>query len=314
MSAAPASPVAATRAALPRPGSLGAWVLACRPKTLPVAVAPVLVGGAVASGYDSFRPTALGFAMLGALLLQIGANLANDVFDFEKGADDATRLGPTRAVQAGLLTPRQVRVGMAFVFALAVGVGAYLATVGGWPIIAIGVASILSAVAYTGGPYPLGYHGLGDLFVFVFFGPVAVIGTTYVASGATSLLASVASAAPGAISAAVLVVNNVRDHASDRRTGKRTLVARFGAGFGRAEYVVLLTLAQAAPVVAVVLGLAPVWALLSVATLPRSLRLVSTLHKTEEGPALNALLAETAQLMLAHAVLFSLGLVVARYR
>ena len=159
------------------------WMLAIRPKTLPAATAPVIVGGSLAYLSDGFRLGGFFVCLLVALLLQIGSNLANDVFDFEKGVDRAERLGPTRVTQSGMLTPNQVKSGMVVVFGISSVLGVYLIYEGGWPILILGVAAILSAVAYTGGPYPLGYHGLGDLFVFIFFGLAATTGTYYILVG-----------------------------------------------------------------------------------------------------------------------------------
>ena len=304
-----------------RPGSLRAWVLACRPATLTAALAPVLVGTAVAQAAGGARPGPALAALAGAVLIQIATNFANDVFDHEKGADTAERLGPTRATQAGLLTPRQVRAGMLATIALAAPIGLYLASVGGAPILAIGVFSILSGIAYTGGPYPLGYHGLGDLFVFVFFGLVAVCGTAFVQLDAVPPLAWLAAIPVGAIATAVLVVNNVRDRDTDVRAGKRTLAVRFGRRAGVVEYVLLLAVAYAVPVALAIeparrwafdgregAGAGALWALLPLLTIPAAARLARTLATTDGRP-LNACLAGTAKLLLAFAALFSAGVV-----
>ncbi|HEY3668754.1 MAG TPA: 1,4-dihydroxy-2-naphthoate octaprenyltransferase, partial [Polyangiaceae bacterium] len=203
-----------------RRGSLAAWVLASRPKTLSAAAVPVLVGTACASARGPVRwGTALA-SLLGALLLQVGANFANDVFDYEKGADTAARLGPTRAVQAGLISAKSMRRGMTLVFLAALALGLYLTSVAGPIILLIGCASIASAIAYTGGPYPLGYHGLGDVFVFVFFGLVAVCGTVFVELGSVPGLAIWCSLPVGALATAILVVNNLRDRETDLGAGK----------------------------------------------------------------------------------------------
>jgi len=291
---------------MPRPGSFGAWMLAARLKTLPVAVAPVAVGAALAHVGGLLQPWPALAALVGALLIQIGTNFANDVFDYEKGADDETRLGPLRAAQAGLLTPSALRRGMVTIFALAVGIGAYLVSVGGWPIIAIGVLSILSGIAYTGGPYPLGYHGLGDVFVFVFFGCVATMGTAFVAHGSVPAGAWLASFAVGALSTAVLVVNNVRDHETDVHAGKRTLVVRFGRRFGVVEYAVLLVVAFASTAL-LAWELGRPWALLSWLPLPLSIRLARAVA-VERGEKLNAVLAATAKLLLIVSALLVVGL------
>jgi 1,4-dihydroxy-2-naphthoate octaprenyltransferase len=240
-------------------------------------------------------------------MLQITSNFANDVFDHEKGADTHERLGPTRAVQAGLLTARQVRRGLAVTIALAFASGLYLTAVAGWPVVAIGLCSIAAAVAYTGGPYPLGYHGLGDLFVMIFFGFVAVCGTVFVQTGAVPPLAFLASLPVGAIATAVLVVNNVRDRETDVKAGKRTLAVRLGRRAGVVEYGALLTVAYAVPVALVVAFGRSRWALLPVVTLPLALRLARTLATTEGRP-LNACLVGTAKLLLVHGVLFAAGL------
>src|ERR1700722_14116893 len=286
------------------PGSLRAWVLAARPATLTAALVPVLVGTAVAhvSGGVHVGPALA--ALFGAFMLQITSNFANDVFDHEKGADTAERLGPTRAVQSGLPTPRQVRAGLLVTIALAVAAGLYLTAVAGWPIVVIGICSILAGVAYTGGPYPLGYHGLGDVFVMIFFGFVAVSGTVFVQTGAIPELAWLAAVPVGAIATAVLVVNNVRDRETDVKAGKRTLAVRFGRRAGVAEYAALCALAYAAPVIAVLALHRSPWALLPIATLPVALRLLRTLATTE-GKPLNACLVGTAKLLLFYGVLFA---------
>ncbi len=291
-----------------RPGSLRAWILAIRPATLTVGLSPVLVGAAVASSVGATRALAMVAALLGAIFLQIGSNLANDVFDHEKGADGPGRLGPLRVTQAGLLKPSAVRGGMVVAFALALTTGIYLTTVAGWPIVAIGLASIASAVAYTGGPYPLGYHGLGDVFVFVFFGLVAVCGTAFVATGGVPLLAWLAAVPVGSLATCVLVVNNVRDRETDLRAGKRTLAVRFGRRFGVAEYVVLVAAAYAVPVLLVAARISGPFVLLPLLTLPIAARLARTVARETDGPTLNRALASTARLLLFFSALFAAGL------
>jgi 1,4-dihydroxy-2-naphthoate polyprenyltransferase len=275
---------------------------------LTAALAPVLLGTAAAHAEGGFRPGPAIAALLGAVLIQIATNFANDVFDHEKGADTHERLGPTRATQAGLLTPKQVRTGMLVAISLAILPGLYLAIVGGWPVVVIGILSILSGIAYTGGPYPLGYHGLGDLFVLVFFGFVAVCGTAYVQMGSVPALAWIAAIPAGTLATAVLVVNNVRDRNTDAVAGKRTLAVRFGRSAGVIEYATLLSAAYTVPV-ALVAGGKPAWVLLPLATLPLAARLLRALL-TLEGRPLNAILAGTAKLLLLFAILFSAGLVI----
>jgi 1,4-dihydroxy-2-naphthoate octaprenyltransferase len=299
----------ATMKTLPSPGSLRAWVLAARPATLTAALCPVLVGTAVAQATGGLRAGPALAALFGACMIQIATNFANDVFDHEKGADTHERLGPTRAVQAGLLTPAEVRAGMIAAVALAVLAGMYLTAVAGWPIVVIGILSVLSGVAYTGGPYPLGYHGLGDLFVMIFFGFVAVCGTVFVQTGAVPPLAWLASVPVGAIATAVLVVNNVRDRETDVKAGKRTLAVRFGRRAGVIEYAGLFAIAYAAPVAAMAWLGCSRWVLLPLATLPLAVGLVRKVATTEGRP-LNACLAATAKLLLAYGALFAVGLVV----
>jgi 1,4-dihydroxy-2-naphthoate octaprenyltransferase len=290
-----------------RPGSARAWLLAARPATLTAALVPVLVGTAVAHASGGVRPGPAAAALFGAFMLQITSNFANDVFDHEKGADTHERLGPTRAVQAGLLTPAQVRAGLVVTIALALLSGAYLTAVAGWPVVAIGVASVISAIAYTGGPYPLGYHGLGDLFVMIFFGFAAVCGTVFVQTGAVPSLAWLAAVPVGAIATNVLVVNNVRDRETDVKAGKRTLAVRFGRRAGVIEYAALFALAYATPIAVVFWQHRGLIALLPLATVPLAHRLVRTLATTE-GKALNLCLVGTAKLLLFYGVLFAAGL------
>jgi 1,4-dihydroxy-2-naphthoate polyprenyltransferase len=296
----------------PAPGSIGAWVLAARPATLAVSLAPVAVGAAIAIAVPGGLVNALAIAAAawGAIWIQIGANFANDVFDFEKGADDESRLGPPRAAQLGLLSPRAMRWGMAVSFALAFVAGLYLTAVGGWVVVAIGIASILSAIAYTGGPYPLGYNGLGDVFVFLFFGLVAVAGTVWVGCGQLPAVTWLAASAVGALATCVLVVNNVRDFPTDRECGKRTVVVRFGRRFGIVEYAVLVVGAHLMPVAMLLSGMTGWPVLLGVITLPLGIGLLRRVARTK-GAALNPYLGATARLMLLQALMMSLGLVLA---
>lgn len=293
-------------------GILQTWLLAARPKTLPAAAAPVIVGAAVAISEDVFRLGPALAALLGALLIQVGTNLANDVFDFKKGADAVGRLGPLRVTQAGLLTPGQVMVGMSLTFGLAALLGVYLIAVSGWPILVVGLLSIAAGIAYTGGPFPLGYHGLGDLFVFLFFGLAAVCGTYYVQAQTLSAGALWAAIPMGALTTNILVVNNLRDIRTDRAVGKKTLAVRLGVQWTRIEYLLLLGLAYLAPILMWVLGVTTPWALaawLSLPWVPSPLRLVLR----EEGRTLNRGLAETARHELMYGLCFSVGLIIAQY-
>ena len=286
-----------------------AWILAARPKTLPAALAPVIVGTALAAadGQVAWLPAAA--AALGALLLQILSNFANDYSDFFRGADTPDRLGPVRVTSAGLMTPGERRWGMAVVIVLAGLVGLYLVWVGGWPILLIGVAAILAALAYTGGPFPFGYYGLGELFVLLFFGGAAVCGTYYLQTQGVTSTAIVASLAVGVLVTAILVVNNYRDLETDRRAGKWTLAVRLGRRGTQLEYALLLTAAYG-----LVWGLwlflhAGFWVLLPWLTAPLAVRLARTLARATDGPTLNRTLAETAQLGLWFSLLLALGLV-----
>jgi 1,4-dihydroxy-2-naphthoate octaprenyltransferase len=291
---------------LPRP-SLRTWLLATRPKTLAAGFVPVSVGTALAFGAGVGNALPALAALVGALLIQIGTNLTNDYYDFKKGADTAARLGPTRVTQAGLIAPRAVLGAAIASFALAFTVGIYLVSVAGLPILVIGLLSLLCGYAYTGGPYPLGYNGLGDLFVFVFFGLVAVGGTYYVQALALPPLAWLSGVPVGALAVGLLVVNNLRDAPTDAPVGKRTLVVRFGAAAGRAEYVLVLVLAFVTPVLLWALGLAGAPVLLPLLALPLAVPSLQGVF-TRSGAALNATLAQTARLLLVFGVLFALGL------
>lgn len=301
------APVAAAPKPVQRAGSLGAWLLASRPKTLSAAAVPVLVGTACASTRGQVKWGPAFAALAGSLLLQVGANFANDVFDFEKGADTAERLGPTRAVQAGLISARSMRRGMWLVFGLSLLIGLYLTSVAGPVILLIGCASIASAIAYTGGPYPLGYHGLGDLFVFVFFGLVAVCGTALVEIGQVPLLSLACSVPVGALATAILVVNNLRDRVTDLGAGKRTLAVRYGRGFALNQYRALLAISYLTPLVLAVSGSAPPEVLITLLSLPLALKTERAVTTTE-GRALNPLLASTAKLLAVFGLLFAIGL------
>jgi 1,4-dihydroxy-2-naphthoate octaprenyltransferase len=284
------------------------WLMAARPATLPASIVPVLVGTAASLHDDSFMLLPFLGTLAAAVLIQIGTNLANDLFDFEKGADTSQRLGPLRVTQSGLASPQQVRLAMTLSFATAVVIGLYLITVGGWPILAIGVFSIAAGIAYTGGPWPLGYHGLGDLFVFVFFGLVAVIGSAYLQTSTISLTALAAALPVGCTVTAILVVNNLRDLETDRRAGKRTLAVRIDAPLTRAQYVLLLVVPYVLVTGLVVRGVLPPACWLSWLTLPLALSLVRTVLRGAEGGGLNAVLKGTAQLHLFFGILLAGGL------
>lgn len=293
-----------------RPSALKTWWLAIRPKTLPAAASSVIVGTALV-WLESLVSVGPALAALGiALLLQIGSNLANDVYDDERGADTPDRLGPTRVTQAGLLTRRQVKTGMKLVLATAFVLGLYLTWVRGPLVLLIGIAAIVAAVAYTGGPYPLGYHGLGEVFVFLFFGLTAVVGTYWVQTGETSLLAWLMAVPVGLLITAVIVVNNLRDIEQDRVAGKRTVAVRIGVRATRAEYAACLLVAYLVVPLAVATGALPAMTLLTIVSAAlgwKAWRIVAT----NAGRPLNSALAITGQTTLAYSLLFALGVALA---
>lgn len=287
-----------------------AWLLASRPATLPAAVAPVIVGTACAEYVGQVRWLPALACLAGALLLQISANFANDLFDYRKGADTEERLGPTRAVQAGLLSQKEMALGTVAALLLALLVGLYLASVGGAVFVWVGLLAMASAVLYTAGPLPLGYLGLGELFVFVFFGPVAVVGTAFVQVLFVPRVSIWCGIALGALISSLLVVNNLRDIDTDRAVGKKTLAVRFGRTFSRFEYLLLLLAAAVVPIVLVVMEGAPAWVLLPLALAPLGWS-VSRQMFVLVGRELNKTLPATARYLLLFSLLLSLGLVVA---
>lgn len=284
------------------------WVLASRPATLPAAVAPVLVGSALAAVDDVFRLDAFVVILIAALAIQIGVNYANDLADAQRGADTDNRIGPQRAVASGLITPERMRVGVMAAFGVATLAGLYLIWLGGWVIAVIGVASIVAALAYTGGPFPYGYYGLGELFVFVFFGLAATVGTRYVYDRTAPSGAWWAGVAMGLLASAILVANNVRDEATDRTAGKRTLAVLLGGRANRLLYVAMISGAFASIAAAVVAGALPVWALLSMVAIPRAGLLCRTMLAGTSGPDLIGVLKGTARLQLVFAVLLVAGI------
>jgi 1,4-dihydroxy-2-naphthoate octaprenyltransferase len=288
--------------------ALSAWILAARPKTLTAAVAPVLVGTGLAAHGGVLAPGPAAAALLGAILIQIGTNLANDYYDFVRGGDTVERIGPVRVTQAGLLAPAVVRRGMLLVLGAALLPGVYLVAVAGWPIVWIGLASVACAVLYTGGPFPLAYHGLGDLFVLVFFGLIAVGGTYYVQALAWPVGAVVAGTGVGALSTALLVVNNLRDIETDARAGKRTLAVRLGRGGTRAEYVILLAVSIAVPVAGVVTLGWPLTALAPLAVTPLALGPLRAVLSAEDPRELIPALGGTARVLALYGALLALGL------
>ena len=287
--------------------------MAARPRTLPAAIAPVLVGTAAAIEWAGELPRTLGFlaALVGSTFIQIGTNLANDYSDARRGADAADRLGPVRVTSSGLVAPRRVLVATWLAFCVAVAAGIYLATVAGAVILAVGAVSILAGVLYTGGPWPYGYAGLGEPFVFLFFGLVAVNGSYYVQLEHLAWLPFGLSLAVGCLATAILVVNNVRDIDTDRRAGKRTLAVRIGRVEARGLYVGLIATAYVALILTLALNGGPWWAALGMLSAPLALRPARAVLTRTDGPALNRALAGTGSLLGAFSVATAAGLLIA---
>ena len=287
---------------------MGKWLLAVRVKTLPAAISPVILGTALSYHDGIFYHFIFFMTLLAAVLIQVGANFANDVYDFEKGSDRADRLGPQRATQSGLISPTDMKKAMWKIFALAIGVGFYLAYVGGWPIVIIGLASIAAGIAYTGGPYPLGYHGFGDIFVFLFFGLIAVPGTYYLQTGSVTEFSLWLGAVMGMLATAILVVNNLRDRDADIISGKKTLAVRFGKTFSKIQFIMLVMLPFVLP-----FHLWRQWNkmsfLLTLFTLPIAVHLIIQLFNNT-GADLNKVLASTARFLFIFTLLLSAGLII----
>ncbi len=290
--------------------ALRIWVAAARPRTLPIGAAPVLVGTALGARGGHLHVLAFIAALLGALLIQVGTNLSNDYSDARRGADSEDRLGPLRVTAQGLVPPRQVLIATWLSFGLAVLVGAYLIAVAGWGLLAVGAASIVAGIAYTGGPRPYGYEGLGELFVFLFFGLVAVTGSYYVQRKGLSWEAFALAVPVGLLAAAVLVVNNVRDLETDRRAGKRTLAVRIGRPRSRRLYAALVYGAFLLTPIAWLFGPLTPWVLLAWLALPLALANVRLVLSHSDGPSLNQALARTGMMELAFCVLLAAGTLV----
>lgn len=296
-----------TAQAAPQITPARAWLLASRPATLPAAAVPVLVGvGAALAEGATFKPLIFAVTLVCALFIQIGTNFANDYSDFHRGADHEGRLGPTRVTQSGLISQESVKRGIFVAFGIALLLGLYLAYVGGWPIIVIGVLSILSGLAYTGGPFPFGYHGLGDVFVFVFFGLVAVTGTAYLQSGTWSTFALLLSVPIGLLVTNILVVNNLRDRPTDIAAGKKTLAVRIGDRATRMQYALFVALAYITPLSRALVTESNRWLLLPWITLPFGIYLTSKVFSLS-GRDLNPILKKSGQLLLAYGVLLAIG-------
>jgi 1,4-dihydroxy-2-naphthoate octaprenyltransferase len=289
------------------PSPVRIWVMAARLRTLPAAIAPVLVGTSVAVQQGVFRPGPFAAALLGALFIQIGTNLANDYSDAKRGADAEDRVGPVRVTAGGLVPPRQVLVATYVTFGLAVVCGLYLVAVSGVELLFVGIASIAAGVLYTGGPRPYGYEGLGELFVFLFFGIVAVTGSTFAQLEAWPWESFVLAVPIGLLASAILVVNNVRDMDSDKRAGKRTLAVRLGRDRGRLIYALMIYGAYFVAPLPWLLGSLSPWLLLPWLTAPLAVKLVRSVRRHADGPTLNEALAQTGMLQLVFGLLLSAG-------
>jgi 1,4-dihydroxy-2-naphthoate octaprenyltransferase len=267
----------------------------------------VLVGTALAGTEGVFRPLAFVCALIGSVFIQIGTNLSNDYSDARRGADTEDRLGPVRVTAGGLMPPKQVLVGTYVAFGIAVAAGAYLIAIAGWQLLVVGAASILAGVLYTGGPRPYGYEGLGELFVFLFFGVVAVVGSYYVQTENLHWTAFALSVPVGLLVSAILVVNNVRDIETDRRAGKRTLAVRIGRDRARSLFTSMVVLAYVVPVGVWLAGGLSAWLLLVFASLPLVPPLVRTVYTRSDGPSLNRALADTGRLVAVFSLLLAAG-------
>ena len=303
-----APPLAASEPAGGRgPGPLRLWLTAARPRTLPAAVAPVLVGTALAIAEGAFRPLAFGAALLGSVFIQIGTNLSNDYSDARRGADTDDRLGPVRVTAGGLVPPRRVLAWTWTAFAVAVAAGVYLTAVAGIELLVVGLVSILAGVLYTGGPRPYGYEGLGELFVFLFFGVVAVTGSYFVQTETVSEAALGLSVPVGLLAAVILLVNNIRDVDTDRRAGKRTLAVKLGRPRARRLLEATLAVAFAFPVGMWASGEFDAWVLLPLVAAPLAVALARTVATRTDGPALNAALGRAGLLLGAFSLLLAAG-------
>ena len=288
---------------------MNSWLLAARLKTLPAAISPVILGSALAFHDNIFSLVICLSTLLAAILIQIGTNFANDVFDFYKNTDREDRIGPTRATQAGLIAPESMIKAMWYTYSMAIFVGLYLAWIGGWPIVIIGLASIAAGIAYTGGPYPLGYHGWGDVFVFIFFGIIAVPGTYYLQTNTVTNLSIYMGVITGMLSTAILVVNNLRDADTDKLSGKRTLAVRFGKNFSKIQYSILIVTPFLFPLyfwwnINNELSL-----LLTIFVIPIAIHLIIQIY-SKTGSELNPILTRTARFLFIFTLMLSIGLII----
>lgn len=288
------------------------WLLAIRPKTLPASIAPVLVGSAAAFSTGHFRWIPVLIILLTSVLIQIGANLVNDVVDYNHGTDKEDRLGPMRVTQAGVLTPRQVWAGAFVVLGASALAGVYLVILGGVPILITGLACILAALAYSTGPFPLSRNGLGDLFAFLLFGILGVCGTAFLVAGFLPPFAWLGGAGVGALVTAILIVNNIRDMASDRRAGRTNIPILLGRKGGEIEFAAMLGIAFLSPVFLVLIYQSTIWVFMCWLSIPAAVTLMRKIHTAPIDQGFNRLLALTAQLLLLYSVLLAAGFAIGR--
>ena len=283
------------------------WLLASRPKTLWASIAPVIIGTAMAYADGSVHWLSAVMAAFGAVMIQVGTNYTNDYFDYKHGADNAMRLGPMRVVQTGLAKPNEIKTAIVLAFSVAIMAGIYLFWRGGMPILIIGLFSVLFGILYTAGPFPLGYYGLGDILVFLFFGLVAVGGTYYVQTLRINMLVLLAGVPPGLLSTAILSVNNLRDMNTDRDAGKKTLAVRFGLTFVRMEYLFCIIVAGLMPLFLPLIGSQHYYGICAVFIIPCAMPSIKLVFANKQGRIFNKILADTGKLLFLYSVLFSVG-------
>ena len=287
--------------------NFSAWILASRPKTLPAAISPVLMGTTIAFADGGVHWLSAFLALFGALMIQIGTNLANDYFDHKHGKDTQERLGPIRVTQAGLVSDHAMKLAISIVFTAAFVAGIYLVYRAGWPIVIIGLLSLLFGMIYTAGPFPLAYLGIADLFAFLFFGPIALAGTYYAQTLDMNWVVLVAGIAPGCFSIALLTVNNLRDVDEDRGTNKKTLIVRLGKSYGRSQYLVSMILAALIPIVLWQMTSSHSGVLITLLALIFSIPAIRGMFGGAQGRGLNQTLAQTGKTQLIYTLLFIIG-------
>jgi 1,4-dihydroxy-2-naphthoate octaprenyltransferase len=283
------------------------WIMAARPKTLWASIAPVLIGTAMAYDKVYINIPAMIVTFVSAVLIQVATNYANDYFDFMKGTDKEDRIGPTRVTQAGLISPRSIKRAYISVFSMAFIFGLYLVWIAGWPVLIIGTLSILFGILYTAGPFPLGYNGLGDIFVFIFFGPLAVGGTYYIQTLDINWIVLVSGLAPGLLSTAILTVNNLRDIRTDKKCGKRTLAVRYGETFSRMEYMFCILFAGIIPFLICVINRDHIYSIVSSSILLFAIPMIRSVVINKIDARLNIILAQTGIILMVYSIIFSIS-------